>query len=135
MCYTVLFVDDEEKVLKARKRGFLDEPHNCLFATDARETLRILRNHDVHVIVSDLCMPGMNGLSLLTAIGSTYPKIKQIALSGHPLATKSLAAMSTTRDLLVLTKPWDPDELRAAVRKAVDQIQHQQGSKNESRIA
>ena len=47
---TVLFVDDEEKLLRSLKRGLMDEPYSSLFANSGKEALEIIENNDVHVL-------------------------------------------------------------------------------------
>ena len=59
---TVLFVDDEEKILKSLKRGLIDEPYRTLFADSGKEALEILGQQEVQVVVTDMRMPEMNGL-------------------------------------------------------------------------
>ena len=50
---TVLFIDDEEKVLTSIQRGLRDEPYNVLFARSGKETLEILQQQEEHVVVTD----------------------------------------------------------------------------------
>jgi CheY-like chemotaxis protein len=80
---TVLFVDDEELILRSLKRGLLDESYDKLFATSGKEALEILKQKKVHVIVTDLCMPGMTGLELLRIAKKEYPNIIGIVLTGY----------------------------------------------------
>lgn len=51
---TVLFVDDEERVLSCLKGGLLGEPYKALFANSGKEALEILNQNEVHVIVTDI---------------------------------------------------------------------------------
>jgi len=60
---TVLFVDDEERLLNSLKRGLIDEAYKCLFANSGPEALKVLETNKVHVIVTDMRMPEMNGSS------------------------------------------------------------------------
>ncbi|MCK5539635.1 MAG: response regulator, partial [Deltaproteobacteria bacterium] len=62
--HSVLFVDDEQRVLKSLKRGLIGEPYRALFALSGMEALEILAAQPVQVIVSDMKMPEMNGLEL-----------------------------------------------------------------------
>ena len=72
---TVLFVDDEERVLSCLKGGLLGEPYKTLFAKSGKEALEILEKNEVHVIVTDMRMPEMSGLELLRAVKEKYPHI------------------------------------------------------------
>ncbi|MFX0201965.1 MAG: response regulator, partial [Candidatus Hodarchaeota archaeon] len=58
---TVLFVDDDEVILRSLERGFWEEPYNKLFANSGKEALETLQREEVHVIVADRRMPEMDG--------------------------------------------------------------------------
>ena len=80
---TVLFVDDEEKILVSLKRCLMGEPYETLFAGSGKEALEILQQNYVKVIVTDMCMPEMGGLKILRAVKEEYPHIVRIVLSGY----------------------------------------------------
>ena len=54
---TVLFVDDEEKILKSLKRSFMDEPYETIFANSGKEAIEVLKQKEAHVLVTDMRMP------------------------------------------------------------------------------
>ncbi len=117
---TVLFVDDEENVLSALRRGLLDEPYNTLFAHSGREALEILARSPVHVIVTDMRMPEMSGLDLLRTVKREYPHIVRMVLSGYTQVTTLLTAINQGEVFRFVTKPWRlEDEFKPAVREAV----------------
>jgi DNA-binding NtrC family response regulator len=117
---TVLFVDDEEKVLASLKRGLLDEPYNTLFANSGREALEILARSPVHVIVTDMRMPQMSGLELLRTVKKDYPHVIRMVLSGYTQVTTLLTAINQGEVFRFITKPWKlEDEFKPAVREAV----------------
>ncbi len=122
---TVLFVDDETNILRTLRRSFIDEPYNCLFALSASDALEIVSLNTVNVIISDLYMPGMNGILLLKNVADQYPQIHQIALSGHPIATHNVAAISGSREITIFTKPWKPDKLKITIREMINQDAHE----------
>jgi CheY-like chemotaxis protein len=57
---TVLFVDDEQSILAAIRRGLFDEPYHCLFAQSGEEALALLETEPVAVLVTDMKMPKMD---------------------------------------------------------------------------
>jgi two-component system response regulator HupR/HoxA len=117
---TVLFVDDEENVLSALRRGLLDEPYNLLFARSGREALEILAHSPVHVIVTDMRMPEMSGLDLLRIVKKEYPHVVRMVLSGYTQVTTLLTAINQGEVFRFITKPWRlDDEFKPAVREAV----------------
>jgi two-component system response regulator HupR/HoxA len=117
---TVLFVDDEENVLAALKRGLLEEPYNTLFARSGREALEVLARSPVHVIVTDMRMPEMSGLELLRIVKRDYPRIVRMVLSGYTQVTTLLTAINQGEVFRFITKPWKlEDDFKPAVREAV----------------
>ena len=118
---TVLFVDDEEKLLKSLKRGLLDEPYEILFANSGKEALEILQQSQVHVIVTDMRMPEMGGLELLRTVKEEYPHIIRMVLSGYTQVTTLLTAINQGEIFRFITKPWKLEEdFKPAVREAVE---------------
>jgi DNA-binding NtrC family response regulator len=79
----VLFVDDEELILRSLERGLLDQSYDKFFAKSGKEALEILKRKKVHVIVTDLRMPEMSGLELLRIVKKEYPDIIGIVLTGY----------------------------------------------------
>jgi len=118
---TVLFVDDEEKILKSLKRGLLDEPYNTLFALSGKEALEILQREEVHIIVTDMRMPEMSGLELLRIVKQEYPHIVRMVLSGYTQVTTLLTAINQGEIFKFITKPWQlEEEFKPAIREAVE---------------
>ena len=118
---TVLFVDDEEKILRSLKRGLLDEPYKTLFANSGKEALEILKQNEVHVVVTDMRMPEMSGLELLKAVKEQYPHIIRMVLSGYTQVTTLLTAINQGEIYKYITKPWKlEEEFKPAIREAID---------------
>jgi two-component system response regulator HupR/HoxA len=118
---TILFVDDEEKVLKSLQRGLMDEPYNLLLATSGKEALKILENNEVHIIVTDMRMPEMSGLELLRIVKEKYPKIVRLVLSGYTQVTTLLTAINQGEIFKFITKPWRlEEEFKSVLQQAVD---------------
>ncbi len=78
----VLFVDDDEIMLRSLERGLFDEPYDMRFAQSGAEAVEILQREEVHVLVTDMSMPGMDGLELLKIVKERCPGIVSIVLSG-----------------------------------------------------
>ena len=102
---TMLFVDDEEKILKSLQRGPLDEPYNTLFASSGKEALEILKQKEVHIIVTDMRMPEMSGLELLRIVKQEYPNIVRMVLSGYTQVTTLLTAINQGEIFKFITNP------------------------------
>ena len=118
---TVLFVDDEEKVLKSLKRGFLDEPYKKLFAISGKEALEILEKNEIYVIVTDMRMPEMNGLELLKIVKEKYPDVVRMVLSGYTQISTLLTAINQGEIFKFITKPWKLEkEFKPAIHEAIE---------------
>ena len=118
---TVLFVDDEEKLLRSLKRGLLAEPYNALFANSGKKALEVLKNNEVHVLVTDMRMPEMSGLELLRIVKEEYPHIVRMVLSGYTQISTLLTAINQGEIYKFITKPWKlEEEFKPAIRQAVE---------------
>ena len=118
---TVLFVDDEQKILNSLKRGLADEPYESLFANSGKEALEMLAENDVHVLVTDMGMPEMSGFDLLKIVKEDYPHIIRMVLSGHSDMNTLLAAVNHGEIFRYIAKPWSFDgELKTIVRQAIE---------------
>jgi len=127
---TVLFVDDDEATLRSLERGLLDESYNKLFAKSSKEALEILLREDVHVIVTDMCMPEMTGLELLRIVRKEYPNIIGIVLTGYKLDAELQEAVDHGEVFRLVGKPlWKlGGKFERLVLRALDKsnLQHSQ---------
>ena len=116
----VMFVDDEPQMLKAINRAVRCEPYKALFAGGGAEALAILAQNAVQVIVSDLNMPEMDGLTLLKTVQADYPQTIRMILSGVTDIDPVLEAIHEGQVYRYITKPYDDHELKLAVQQALD---------------
>ena len=115
----ILIVDDD----KATREGLalaLGRDHAVLTAADAEAALRALTDNAVDLVLTDLRMPGRDGLSLLRDIIASHPGLPVILLSAYGSVESAVEAM---RDGAVdfLTKPVNLDHLELVVRRALRQ--------------
>jgi len=123
---TILFVDDEEKVLKAIERCLLDESYHKYYAKSGQEALEILRREEVHIIVVDMVMPGMDGLELIKVVKKQYPKIIIMVLSGYAQPVNIMMAMYDVGIYRFISKPWTyDDDFRAIIRRSINDYNSQ----------
>ena len=102
---TVLFVDDDEAILRSLEMGLLDATYNQLFAKSGQEALEVLKQNKVHVIVTDMRMPEMTGLELLRIARKEYPNIIGIVLTGYELGAELQNAVDQGEVFKLITKP------------------------------
>jgi two-component system response regulator HupR/HoxA len=117
----VLFVDDEEIILRSLKMAFLDEQFNQLFAGSGQEALEILQKEQVHIIVTDIRMPGMDGIELLKIVRERYPNIIKIVFTGF-MDTSALHTEFNEGEIFkIIPKPWKIEKcLKEVILKAID---------------
>lgn len=118
---TVLFVDDEINILSSLRRGLIDQEFRCVFANSGQEALEILEKQEVHVIVSDMKMPVMDGLKLLKIVREKHPEIVRIVLSGYTQLPQVLATVNQADIFKFITKPWQlEEELIPVIHQAIE---------------
>ena len=119
--YKILFVDDEENVLKAMCRIFRRENYTLLTANSGAEALELLQKEAVHVVISDHQMPGMTGADLLRKIKTLCPGTIRIMLTGHADVNAIMGAINEGAVYKFITKPWNDEDLRLTVSLALEQ--------------
>lgn len=117
----ILFVDDEVKVLNSIRRSLIDEDFETFYAVGGSDALRLLEEEKIDVIVSDMRMPRMTGLELLTKVEKLYPDIVKIILSGYTELSQILTTVNKVNIFKYMTKPWDMEnEFKPILKKAID---------------
>lgn len=116
----VLFVDDEENVLKSLTRLFLDEPFTILTAGSGQAGLEILKEIPVAVIVSDQKMPGMIGAEFLAKSCEIQPDAVRMILTGYADVSAAMDAINKGGAFRYITKPWNDDDLMHVVHDAIE---------------
>ncbi len=119
----VLVVDDEEYFRKLIQEILLRKNKNFQIhtASSGEEALDILARHPVDIMLTDLNMPGMNGLELLSLIRGKYPKLQTLVISGQGEVDSAVRAMElgATR---YLQKPVKLKELCLAIQKVENDL-------------
>jgi len=128
---TVLFVDDEVRILHAIKRMLRREQYNKLFASTGKEALEIIEEEPVQVLVTDLRMPEMDGLTLIKKVKEKYPEIVCIVLTAYSQVPTLLAAINQGHVYRYLTKPWNSEEeFKQMIREAIECYTKQEEQKS-----
>ncbi|WP_456406116.1 HD domain-containing phosphohydrolase [Thiolapillus sp.] len=121
MSEDVLFVDDEINVLNAYKRA-LRKRYNLDLASSGKEALQMLKEHGEYaVIVSDMRMPEMNGVQLLSRFRSESPNTIRVMLTGNSDQKTAIAAVNEGDIFRFLNKPCPPQELAETIESALAQ--------------
>ena len=114
----LLFIDDEDIVLRSCRRVFAKEDVEIETAVSGEEGLGMARTRDYDVVVTDLKMPGIGGMEVLKTLRRERPEIVVVVFTGY-------ANVETAREALkngafdYIPKPFTPDELKDVVRNAI----------------
>ena len=118
----LLLVDDDKSLLRLLTIRLEGEGYQVTAVEDGQSALRKLQNDTYDVVLSDLRMPGLDGLSLFEEIMGIRKDIPVILMTAHGTIADAVAA--TQRGVFgFLPKPVDHDELRGLLQKALSQSQ------------
>ncbi len=115
----VLLVDDEERFVVSTKKFLTNRNYDVLTAFNGMSALEMLEANDIHVVVLDVKMPGMDGVSVLKEIKRRFPLVEVVMLTGHATFESAVAGIKTgASDYLM--KPAEPDELVQKIEAAFE---------------
>lgn len=117
MTKRILFVDDEPNVLQGLQRMLhvMRNEWSLAFAGSGKEALEILAGEEFDVIVSDIRMPQMDGIALLTEVKARHPAVMRIALSGQSKQEHILPSVGLAHQYL--SKPSSCDEIKSTIAR------------------
>jgi len=116
---TILIVDDEPNYLIVLAELLSEEGFEVFTADGAAKALELARETDLDLVVTDMNMPGMNGMELLKALKTIDLDLPVIMITAFGEVDKAVSAMQTGA-FTYLTKPFNNDELIVNIRKAVE---------------
>jgi CheY-like chemotaxis protein len=123
MSQNILLVDDEAGIIHAIRRMLRSEDFNIFEANSGDEALAILERHDIHLMISDYKMPGMNGLTLCHKSRAISPTTYRLLLSGQ-VDYAQLRQASQDGDVhRFVAKPWDNLLLTMDIKEGLKQHQ------------
>ncbi len=117
----ILFVDDEPQLLQAVKRQ-LRKRFDLYTAEGGKQALEILRKEGPFaVVISDMRMPGMDGIELLSRVKGSYPETVRMMLTGNADQETASAAVNKGQVFRFLNKPCPPSIMVPAIALALRQ--------------
>ena len=122
----ILLVDDEPDVTRILSKRLGRRGYECQAASNGQEAVDAMAQFAFGVIIMDVKMPVMDGMSALQIIHARWPKTQIILLSGHADMQLAVQAMSEGA-FGYLMKPVDIDELLFKIEDAVTQIRLEAG--------
>ncbi len=118
----VLIVEDEEDILTAWRAALESKGYEVETANSAERALELIREKDIHLVLTDIVMPGFDGLRLTSAIKEEAPSVKILAVSGGGKLGSPEELLDRAIDLgadHVLCKPIRLADLLGAVHRVL----------------
>jgi CheY-like chemotaxis protein len=116
----ILVVDDEEAILETMAFTFEDD-YEVVTSSSPRDGLAKLEKHaPIAVVISDQRMPEMTGVEFLAEVYKRHPSTVRMILTGFADMDATIGAINDGHVYAYVTKPWEPDQLKQVVRRAVD---------------
>jgi len=117
----ILIVDDERANLTVL-RSFLEAGYTVHEAQSGPEALKIAKDNELDVVITDQRMPEMTGVELLENLREFKPDVAGIVLTGFTDPPALISAINRARVFRFLKKPWQPDDILEAVRQASEHV-------------
>ncbi len=116
---TILIVDDEKNYLVVLEALLGPEGYEILTTDNAPDALRQVREADLDLIITDMKMPGMNGMELLEEAKSIKPDLPVIIMTAYGTIELAVEAMKK-HAYDYITKPFQNEQLKLTVKKALE---------------
>lgn len=129
----MLLVEDEAYFRSTLKKRLERRGITLFEAADGEAGLAALTEHPVDIVITDMKMPGMDGLTFLKRVKADYPEIEVILLTGHASTTDGVAGIKAGA-FDYLTKPVEFDHLMSKVGQAYDLILRRQAQRREAEL-
>jgi nitrogen regulation protein NR(I) len=113
----VLIVDDELNIRRVLAAMLKRDGYEVTAAADGEQALAVMARTPVQVVVTDLVMPRLDGLSLLRRVAADYPDVPVIVITAHGTVDSAVAALKAGA-FDYITKPFAQDELKKVIAKA-----------------
>jgi len=116
----ILIVDDEKNIREGLRVALKHSYNNILLAEDGNEALKMLKDNDIDIVITDLRMPNLDGNSLMKIIVKENPSIPVIILTGHGTIENAVSAIHEGAYDFI-TKPFDLEQLNLTLERALTQ--------------
>ena len=117
----ILVIDDQEPIRRVVRRAFEQDGHEVFDASDGEVGMEILESHSFDIVITDIFMPGQDGIVTLRQIRKRFPTVKVIVISGGD----STGMMDLRQDAELLgavkslQKPFNAKEIVDLVRSVL----------------
>jgi len=117
--YNLLVVDDEEVIREGMRRILEAEGYHVTNSASGRTAIEKIQERDFDVVITDLKMPGMDGMEVLKAIKILQPEVPVVIITGYSTVDTAVEAMKNGA-FDYIAKPFTSDLIIDKVQKAID---------------
>ena len=117
----VLVIDDEQDIREGCDRILSRMGCDVVTAPDGNKGLKILETRDISIVLSDIKMPGISGLEILSQITEKHQSVIVIMITGFSTVETAIEAMKKGAYDFI-SKPFSPDQLRLVVKRAIEKL-------------
>jgi len=114
----IMVVDDEKQICQNVEKILSKSNYEIIHATSAKEALEKMAKDSFALLISDIVMPGMNGLEFLKLVKKEWPLTKAVMMTAYASTETAVKAIRLGA-LDYVSKPFTPDELRSTVELAL----------------
>lgn len=126
----ILVVDDEKNIRRVMEIIITEMGFKFTGAEDPEKAMEVLEKSPVDILVLDIKMPKMDGISFLKIVQSQYPEIPVIMLSGHGTISGAVESMKIGAADFI-EKNGDEEQIRSVLRKTADMVQWRKSADEE----
>jgi PAS domain S-box-containing protein len=120
---TILLVDDEKSILETGRDILISYGYKVMTAENADQAIEIYQAHQekIHLVISDLSMPGKGGKQCLSDLIAINPRIKVLMTSGY-CSPRQVEELITLGAAGFINKPYRSEDLLTSIRKIIDDV-------------
>ena len=122
MAISILLIDDDDQIRAMLCEALTGEGYQVQEASDGRQGIKLYENHPADIVITDLVMPGKEGLEMIVEIKKLDSKVKIIAISGggRGVSQNYLKMAKAFGAQRVLAKPFSHAEMLEAISQVLD---------------
>ncbi len=118
---TILVVDDSPDTLEVLQRNLTSQGYRVYTSPGAVEAIKVLQSQHIDLVITDLKMPGIDGLSLVRHIQENFENTEVMMITGYPSIEGAVVAVKTGAEEY-LAKPFTDEELFSAVERVIEKL-------------
>jgi putative two-component system response regulator len=115
---TLLIVDDDSNVIGSLNRQLRRDGYTIYSANSGKKGLRLVNEKNIGVVLSDLMMPEMDGITFLELVKQHKPDVVRMLLTANGSLDNAMAAVNRLQIFGYLTKPWASEQLKGTIARA-----------------